>query len=407
MKRRDVGAATAAANPFDSEEVASLSLTAAEDELLSEILAERVPASSQAPQRSARARGPGPARFALGAAALAIGLVAFFLISGSEGRPTVQPASAYAAEVVRYADASPRLLIAAPGWRIEGLQAGDQEGEMQFIRGDAPMPEENVTVIADKVYGQLPAATRQRKVELTWIPASLVSFASRVRDRAYDAQVATAAPVLDTTARVFQYPGSKPGDLDVTSLWQEGDLIVEYRAPVPSMAAFKAQLASLKKVDTETWLAAMPPTVVRPAEFEPTVRQMLKGITVPPGFTADDVVARSVPTDRYQLGASVAGAVSCRWFARWAAARRSGNQNEVRAAVAAMATAKDWPVIRQMSSEGAYGQVLNDLATAMPHGSVYKQRPLEGDIESALSCGRLLGIPIPGTGFYDQAHISG
>jgi hypothetical protein len=407
MKRRDVGAATAAANPFDSEEVAGLSLTAAEDELLSGILAERVPASPQAPQRSVRARGPRPARFALGAAALAAGLVAFFLISGSEGRPTVQPVSAYAAEVVRYADASPRLLISAPGWRIEGLQAGDREGEMQFVRGNAPMPEENVTVIGGNVYGRLPAATRQRKVELTWVPVSLVSFASRVRDRAYDAQVATTAPVLDTTARVFQYPSSRPGDLDVTSLWQEGDLVVEYRAPVPSMAAFKAQLASLEKVDTETWVAAMPASVVRPAEFEPTVRRMLKGIAVPPGFTAADVVARSIPTDRYQLGASVAGAVSCTWFARWAAAKRTGNQDELRDAIAAMATARDWPVIRQMSSEGAYGQILNDLATAMPRGSVYKQRPLEGDVESALSCGRMLGIPIPGTGFYHQAHISG
>jgi hypothetical protein len=402
MRKKDVKAGIAAANPFDGQRVADLSLGGAEDELLAGILVE----SPQAPRHTASARPGRPGRLAL-AAVLGAGLVAFFLVSGSGGHPAVEPTSAYAAEVVRYADSAPRLLIGAPGWRIEGLQAGDREGEMQFVHGDAPMPEEVVTVTGGKAYGRLPAAIRQREVELTWVPTSLVSLASRVRERANGAQVATTAPVLDTTAKVFQYPGSKPGDLEVTSLWREGDLVVEYRAPVPTMAAFKAQLASLEKVDTEAWLAAMPPSVVRPAEFAPTVHRMLQGVVVPPGFTADDVVTTSVPTDRYQLGAGVASAVSCTWFARWAAGRRSGDHAEVRAAVAAMASAKDWPVIRQMAGEGAYGQILNSLATAMPKGSVYKQRPLEHDVESAFGCGRLLGIPIPGTSYYAQAHTSG
>lgn len=120
------------------------------------------------------------------------------------------------------------------------------------------------------------------------------------------------------------------------------------------------------------------------------------------------MVTHSVPTDRYQLGASVGSSIACTWFARWAAARRSGDRSQVDAAVAAMATAKRWPFLRRMAKEGgAYGQVIEDLAAAMPRGSVYKQRPLEHDVESALACGRMLGIPIPGTGFYDRAHASG
>jgi hypothetical protein len=154
----------------------------------------------------------------------------------------------------------------------------------------------------------------------------------------------------------------------------------------------------------------MPPSVVKPDEYERTVREMLDGIALPPGFTAADVAEGSVPTDRYQLGATVAGSVSCTWFARWAEARRSGDGAEVNASIAAMATAKEWPVLRQMTREigreGGYTQAVTDFAAAMPRGSIYKQRPLEGDIESAIGCGRLLGIPIPGTGFYDQAHIS-
>jgi hypothetical protein len=367
----------AAANPFDRERAASLPLSPAEDELLDAILAEPLPARPPATQSSARADGRRPRRLALGAAAIAGCLLAFLLIFGSDGgRPTGQPSSAYASEVVHYADTSPRLLIAAPGWRVAGLQAGDVESEIQLVNGDGAKPVE---------------------VELSWTPTSATSLASRVHDIAGElgVQPLTTVPVLGTTATVIPYHEWSPQDLGLFALWQEGDYVVTYTAR-GSMEDFKAQLASLQKVDTQTWLAAMPPSVIKPDEFDPTVQQMLKGVSVPPGFTAADVVASSIPTDRYQLGASVASSVSCTWFARWAEARRSGNEDEINTAVAAMATAKDWPVIDQMTSEGgAYGQILDHLATAMPQGSVYKDRPLEVDADSGLGCSHL-GIHIPG-----------
>jgi hypothetical protein len=377
MRSRDPQTELAAANPFDRERAANLPLSPAEDELLDAILAEPAPARPPARQLFAWTRGQRPRRVGLGVAAIASCLLAFLLIFGSEGgRPTAQPSSAYASEVVRYADASPRLLIAAPGWRVDGLQAGD-ESVMQFVHGDGPNPEET---------------------ELFWTPTSVASLESSVRHTANElhTQPLTTVPVSGTTATVIQYHEWSPEDLGLFALWQEGDYVVMYQARA-SMEAFKTQLASLQKVDTEAWLAAMPPSVVQPDEFDPTVQQMLSGVTVPPGFTAADVVTSSSPTDRYQLGAAVADSVSCTWFASWAEARRNGNEDGVRSAVAAMATAKDWPVIRQMSSEGAYGQVLDQLAAAMPQGSAYKDRPLEIDVESALGC-RQLGIPIPGAG---------
>jgi hypothetical protein len=387
MRSRDPQTEMAAANPFDRERAASLPLSPAEDELLDAILAEPAPARPPARQPFAWTRGRRPRRLALGVAAIASCLLAFLLVFGSDGgRPTAQPSSAYASEVVRYADASPRLLITGPGWRVDGLQTG-VESVMQFVHGDGPKPEET---------------------ELSWTPTSVASLESRVRRIAneLDTQPLTTVPVLGTTATVIQYHEWSPEDLGLFALWQEGDYVVWYSARA-SMEAFKTQLASLQKVDTGAWLAAMPPSVVQPNEFDPTVQQMLRGVTVPPGFTAADVGTSSIPTDRYQLGASVAGSVSCSWFARWAEARRNGNEDEVRSAVAAMATAKDWPVIRQMSSEGAYGQVLDQLAAAMPQGSVYKDRPLETDVESALCC-RQLGIPIPGSGSEQalRAHCS-
>jgi hypothetical protein len=50
-----------------------------------------------------------------------------------------------------------------------------------------------------------------------------------------------------------------------------------------------------------------------------------------------------------------------------------------------MRTAKDWPVLRQMSKQGAYPEVLEDYVAAMPSGRWYG-RPLIGDVESGLGC---------------------
>lgn len=390
MKRSEARSAMAAANPLGREQAADLPLAAAEDELLAEIVAGERPEPAPPRRRQpVRRRGPRRVRFALAVTAAASGLLAFLLLSSSDGGPpAVRPSSAYAAELIRRADSSPRLLLTAPGWRVAGLQAWDGEGEMQFAGPSTG-----------------PAATGRAEAQLNWLPAALVPLERRVHDRALSAELATTAPALDTTARVFQYIGSRPGRLDVTALWEEGGLVVEYRAPVPSVAAFEAQLASLRKVDTESWLAAMPPDVVKPAEFEATVRQMLVGVAMPPGFVAADVVAESVPTDRYQLSASVVAAVGCSWFARWAEARRSGDEAAVKAAIAAMSGSQGWPVVRQMSDQGAFDQILHDLALAMPRGSVYRDRPLENDVESALACGRMRGIPIPGTRYYQRAVV--
>ncbi len=382
MRARDARDRMAAANPLDRERAAELPVSAAEDALLDALLDEPLPGGRHffrgVEEMATTRRGGGrrTGRLALGIAAIASGLLAFLLIFGSDGgRPTGQPSSAYAAEVVRFADAAPRLLLDEPGWRVDGLQAAI-ESSMQFVRGEGPEAEE---------------------FSLDWIPSSVRSLASRVNSISgeLDTRPITTVPVLGTTATVIEYHEWPSGEIGVFVLWEEGGYVVGYTGEVPSIEALEARLAALRKVDSEAWLAAMPASVVKPGEFEPTVERMLEGVPVPPGFGADDVVATSVPTDRYQLGAAVAGSVSCTWFARWAQGRRDGEEAEVSAAVAAMANVRDWPVIRQMSQEGAYGQILEHLANGMPRGSVYKDRPLEGDIESALNCAEK-GIPIPG-----------
>jgi hypothetical protein len=53
-----------------------------------------------------------------------------------------------------------------------------------------------------------------------------------------------------------------------------------------------------------------------------------------------------------------------------------------------MATAKHWPILREMSRSGAYPEVLEDYAAAMRKGNWYG-RPLEGVANEGLGCSSL------------------
>jgi uncharacterized protein YodC (DUF2158 family) len=93
------------------------------------------------------------------------------------------------------------------------------------------------------------------------------------------------------------------------------------------------------------------------------------------------------------LLAAVTGTVACQWFKRWSDARAANDGVKEREAIAAMATAKDWPILEEMAKEGGYPEVLLDFAAAMPAGDWYG-RPLAGDVNSGL--GRdALGVDLP------------
>ena len=57
--------------------------------------------------------------------------------------------------------------------------------------------------------------------------------------------------------------------------------MLELRAAVPDLAAFEERLGWLTKVDSQTWLEAMPAKVVKAADHDAAVREMLKGIPLP------------------------------------------------------------------------------------------------------------------------------
>jgi hypothetical protein len=137
----------------------------------------------------------------------------------------------------------------------------------------------------------------------------------------------------------------------------------------------------------------MPAKVVKAADHDAAVREMLKGIPVPKGFKPSQIPDEGLTTNRGQVGGSVTAIVSCLWFRQWGEARRTGDRAAAVEAEKAMATAKHWPILREMTEEGGYpGETVWELAADMPSGKGRRGWRLLPQTE-ALGCARW-GIPV-------------
>ena len=367
------------ANPLPPERAATLAVAEAQQQLLAGVLAQRTAPARARPARSARRRRLVP-RVGLAIAASAVAIVVVTSLGGGHGDRA--SGTAWAAEQVRFAEASPLVLIGAPGWRVEYAdEQSQQEGELQFRLGPGAAPK------------RLTAAADTRYAALNWRGGSLADWS---KDRASSAAVATTAPVLGKTAHVYQYEGGTPGHRDITAIFSYDGRVLEFRAGAADVGAFKALLATLERVDADAWLSAMPASVVKTTDRNGAVAQMLKGVTVPPGFDARDIKGADLTKDRYQLGAAVAGTVTCQWFKRWFDARQANDRVAEREAVAAMATAAHWPILKEMAKDGAYPDVLLGFVGAMRSGRWYG-RPLIGDVNQGLGCDSF-GVTLPTIG---------
>jgi hypothetical protein len=279
--------------------------------------------------------------------------------------------------------ASPLLLLRGPGWRVQNAEENrgrrDEgiNGSIEFVTGK-PIPYESVKVSGPNKHpresGMFPAAVRQRRVELDWRPGSLKDAIAWIHGLPHPhGRKVVRLPVLGTTAYVdtrdeFYSNQGGPGNRQMIALWSEGSDVYELRAAVPNLAAFEERLGWLTKVDPQSWLEALPAKVVAPADYGATVREVLAGIPTPPTFAQSRVPDEGLVTDRYQVGARTAGTVSCLWLRQWGQARRTGDTAAETEAVKAMATSRHWPILRQMTREGAYSGVVWQAAEWMPKG---------------------------------------
>jgi hypothetical protein len=249
----------------------------------------------------------------------------------SSDHPTIAPAA------LRAAEANPRLLVTAPGWKVTRADEFDTDsGEMNFSNGS-------------------------HELQITWYPARY--YQRYLDDRANVSQPETST-LLGQTATTVDYGN----DDYATMLSPEGDVFVEIRGSVGDRQAYDTLLQSVQRADVDAWLAAMPASVVQPSEHADVVDRMLKDVPLPPGLDLEALRTDTSVLDHYQLGAKLMSAVGCGWLESWLAATKAGDEATAREAVDAMATASDSAILNEMGTDGAYPQVFRQYAHEIQAG---------------------------------------
>jgi hypothetical protein len=295
---------------------------------------------------------------------LVAGATAAVLILGVIGVVSLRDSdtgTAWAAPLVRIAEDSPRLLIAEAGWEV--VRADEFSGE----------------------YGEMTFSNGPSEMDLNWIPVQ--SHKVAVKDRRVGSQESWNLTIADGDAVLFQYEDTTY----FTALWRDGDHSLELSGAFPNMAEYRAVAETLQTVDVNTWLSAMPESVVKPDARAASVEEMLADIPVHPRVDVDRLKASERVTERYQLGAKVTGAVACAWIGQWVEATSEGDERRARKAVDAMATSHNWAILNEMNEAGDWPEVLWELADAMPDdATVSGGRPMTiaESYESALGCER-------------------
>jgi hypothetical protein len=284
---------------------------------------------------------------------------------------------AYGAELIRFAESTPLLLLEEPGWRVQDLNEQPARegtvGFMEFVTGK-DVPEPNVSPVHATQSGRMivtglqPASVRQRLVRLRWRPEAEgpVEFGSgekRVR-----------LPVLGTTATVNTRAESYankggPHDREMIATWTEDGVVIEVQAAVPDLSGMEERLGWVTKVDSQAWLEAMPAKVVKAADFEGSVKEILKGIPLPKTFAISRIPNSGLTTSRNDVASKVTSTVACLWLRQWGEARRDGDEAAEAEAEKAMASSHNWPIFREAKGDAPYpaGEI-EEAAAAMPSG---------------------------------------
>jgi hypothetical protein len=340
MNDQELDRLIAQANPFGTDTVRQLPVAGAESDLLEDILTTTTTAAAavEQPRRPRRRRG------LLVAAAAAV-IAAGVGIGGAlfpDGNPAAPP-SAYAAEVVAVAEANPRLLLDKPGWKVVKIgQFSKETGEMQLSDG-------------------------KQSLSVHWRPGNL--YQQYLDDRSHG-NAKQPIELLGQQGTLFLYSGSKSDY--ATILPAKGVNFLEIRGNVGSEPAYRDLLAALKPVDVNTWLDALPESVVKPADTAKVVTEMLADIKVPAGFDPKPLQEIGV-ADRYELGANVTSAVTCSWIKEWEKAKAAGDTAGIKTAVSAMAGSRSWKVLLEMQKTGAFASSIWETADAMAKDKLHPE----------------------------------
>jgi hypothetical protein len=171
----------------------------------------------------------------------------------------------------------------------------------------------------------------------------------------------TKIELLGQTGTVYET--GKPTDL-TTILPAKGRYFLMIRADLGSQAAYRSLVAKLKTVDTDTWLDAMPDTIVKQSDAPRVVDEMLADVPIPAGFDRTPFL-KILVLSRYQFGAKVTGAVACTWLDQWADARQTGDAAKLAQARAALTGSRDWKILRELDRQGGWADAVWAAAEAV------------------------------------------
>ncbi len=325
----------------------------------------------------ATASTPRQRTFRLGAVArrtLALAVVGALVIGittiATPDRPAPEEDTIWAAELVSFAEGSPRLLLGAQSWSVIAAQEITEDtGEMMF----ATSPD---AVLAG-------AGPGEYWMSLNWYPSKMHD--SYVQDRRRGADATWKITIDGHQAVVFQHDGTAPLGVTFYAIWVDGIHSLELRTDVISTAdQFNEIALTAKAVDVDTWLSAMPASVVEPEERGDAVDRILADIPVPSNVDVEAIKNRATVSNG--MNYEVTTAVLCGWVQQWIDARKASDEASLRQAVNALAGSREWAA---MKSYGGRSYVV-DVADAMAAGT-----PVNGDrsVPVGVTYQRHLGCP--------------
>ena len=243
---------------------------------------------------------------------------------------------------------NPRVLFDDPAWKITHVDETDSaNGEIEFKNGE-------------------------RWLQVNWYEAK--TYPGYHESRLKVSKPATLL-VFGQEGERFRYSAT---DFAVM-LPPKGLSFLEIRGVVGDAKTFAAEVAKLKQVSLDEWLAAMPASVITPDKANAATRTMLADVPLPPGFTPAPLNTGDT-NDEYQYGAAVIGNVTCAWLKQYQVARIAKNETGMATVDKALATSRGWKILLTMDKDGDYPEVVWDYAHRVT------QRADTSGYPSALGC---------------------
>lgn len=316
-------------------------------DLLEEIMS--TPVLDAVPVRERSPRGPSRYLVPLAAAAVIVALAAATLWWSA----SVPDPEGYASQSAPPAAADYRVLLDAPGWSVDTASAAT---DVRYEHGDASL-------------------------EITWRDDTL--YQEYVADREHIATPPAPGESVQVLGRSGQLWAYSADDHTVIRAVEAGHSL-EIRGQGIGRAGYLALLDRLRLVDLDEFEVGLPDRFVTSDERAAGTDAIVAGIAdklgpargLSPMGTPEPTFASSA-NSRYDLGADIAGAVACGWLRSYATGPDGPMGTD---AAGALATSREWPILREMAPVGDYPEVLWDYADRVGRGA-----SVDG-FEQALGC---------------------